>query len=81
LEAFSSEPYCASLGGRQFCLYLIAVEKEGHILNLRIVDCPYVQGFAQAYSDKPIGWLNTDGFHADDAVFETFFNAHPHRLE
>jgi hypothetical protein len=65
-------------GGRQFSLYLIEVEKEGRFLHLRIVDCPFIQGFAQTFSEKPIGWLNVEGFHPDDAIFETFYNAHPH---
>jgi hypothetical protein len=68
-------------GGRQFSLFLLQMEKDGRILHLRIVDTPFIQGFAQRYSDKPIGWLNSAGFHPDDAVFETFYNGHPHRLE
>ena len=65
-------------GGRQFSLYLVEFEKEGQFLNLRIVDSPYIQRFAQAYSEKPIGWLNIEGFRPDDAIFETFYNLHPH---
>jgi hypothetical protein len=67
--------------GRQFCLYLLQMEKGEKMLHLRIVDSPYIQRFAQAYSEKPIGWLNIEGFHPDDAVFETFYNGHPHPLE
>ena len=68
-------------GGRQFGLYLIQVEQAEKMIHLRIVDTPYIQRFAQAYSEKPIGWLNSEGFHPDDAVFETFYNGHPHRME
>lgn len=67
--------------GRQFGLYLLQLEKAESIVHLAIVDTPYIQRFAQAYSEKPIGWLNVAAFHPDDAIFETFYNGHPHRLE
>lgn len=68
-------------GGRQFGLYLLQMEQGEKMIHLRVVDTPYMQRFAQAYSEKPIGWLPIEGFHPDDAVFETFYNGHPHRLE
>ena len=64
--------------GQYFTVYLVELEKSGRILNLQIVDTPYLQRFAQTYCSIPIGYLNLEAHHPEDAIFETFYNAHPH---